>query len=105
MIHVRYRQATQHSTTPQDSTLSISQHGPQRSAAPPDKNDPGICDQRGPRVVSIANRTQHQMLCAIQHSLLGSGKPCGNARGRLVREGRFQPLVRLLYGCYVYLAR
>ena len=55
-------------------------------------------------MVSIANRTQHQMLCAIQHSLLGSGKPCGNARGRLVREGRFQPLVTLLSGCYVYLA-
>ena len=94
-----------HSTTPQDPTLPTSQHGPQRSAAPPDKNDPGICDQRGPRVASMAGNTQHRMECVTSHSLLTSGKPCGNARGRLVREGRFQPLVTLLSGCYVYLAR
>ena len=93
-----------HSTTPQDPTLPTSQHGPQRSAAPPDKNDPGICDQRGPRVASMAGNTQHRMECVTSHSLLASGKPCGNARGRLVREGRFQPLVTLLSGCYVYLA-
>ena len=91
------------SATPQDPIPSISHHGRQRSAQLRDQLTPGICDQRGPRVASMAGNTQHRMECVTSHSLLASGKPCGNARVVLVREGRFQPLVRLLSGCYVSL--
>ena len=85
-----------HSATPQDPILPISHHGRQRSARECDTVDPGTCDQRGPRVGSMDGGRQHQMLCATIHSFLGSGKPCGSARDNHLREGRFQPLVRLL---------
>ena len=55
-------------------------------------------------MLSMAGRTQHQMLCAIQHSLLGSGKPCGHARDGSAGIAGFKRFVTLLYNCHVSLA-
>ena len=93
-----------YSTTPQDPIPSIPHHGRQRSELECGTVDPGTCDQRGPRVLSMAGGRLHQMLCAIQHSLLGSGKPCGHARGSSAGIAGFKRFVTLLYHCHVSLA-
>ena len=72
---------------------------------PLQQKDPGTCGLRGARVVRLAGRTQHHVLCAPNHSLLDSCDSCGNARGRLARRPRFERFVTLLYHCHLYLAR
>ena len=72
---------------------------------PLQQKDPGTCDQRGPRVVRLVGGTQHHVLCAANHSLLGSCDSCGNARGRLARKPRFERFLTLLSHSHLYLAR
>ena len=93
-----------YSTTPQDPIPPISHHGRQRSVSECDQLTPGICDQRGPRVVPMAGGEQHQMLCAASHSLLGSGKPCGHARDGSAGKRGYEPFVTQMSHSHVYLA-
>ena len=57
---------------------------------PLQQKDPGTCGLRGARVVRLVGGTQHHVLRAANHSLLGSCDSCGNARGRLARKPRFE---------------
>ena len=51
-----------------------------------DLHDPGISERRAAHTGISAGRTQHKVVCAPGMSLLGSGDPCGNARGRQAKK-------------------
>ena len=55
-------------------------------------------------LVTHSTYTQHQVLCVTSHSLLASGKPCGNARVGLAGSAGFERFVTQMSHFHVYLA-
>ena len=49
----------------------------------------------------LADRTQHELLCAIQHSPVWSGAACGDGRGLVTRWSAIDRFVTLLYQTHV----
>ena len=52
----------------------------------------------------LADRTQHELLCAIQHSPVWSGAACGDGRGLVTRWSANDRFVRQMYACHMELA-